>query len=290
MADASVALKQKSRRRSFNVIRNNGEQKEKKAVHPARWFLKSGIATWVIFILIWQFISGFYPSTFFPNPVQTVKGGWEVIANGQLLRYIGISSYRVFTGWAIGLVLAVPLGILVGRIEILRDLVEPFVNFFRFVPAISFLTLFLMWFGVGERSKIILIVYATWFTVFVNTLAGMENIDTTKIHAARSLGASEWQILYSVILPSTVPYIFTGARLGLGSAFTSIVTAEMLAAKSGIGYMIYTSRLYFRIDWIFIGIITLGLMGFLSDKLMRIFGAKVLGRFGVSQTSQADLQ
>lgn len=290
MADAGVTLSKSSKRQRFNVIHNNGETKEKKTIHPFRWILKSGIATWVIFLLIWQFVSGFYPSTFFPNPVQTIKGGWEVIANGKLLEYVGISSYRVFTGWAIGFLLAVPLGILVGRIEILRDLVEPFVNFFRFVPAISFLTLFLMWFGVGERSKIILIVYATWFTVFVNTLAGMENIDTTKIHAARSLGASEWQILYSVILPSTVPYIFTGARLGLGGAFTSIVTAEMLAAKSGIGYMIYTSRLYFRIDWIFIGIITLGLMGFLSDKILRIIGEKALKRFGVGQTTQADLQ
>ncbi|MCD7813499.1 MAG: ABC transporter permease subunit, partial [Lachnospiraceae bacterium] len=105
----------------------------------------------------------------------------------------------------------------------------------------------------------------------------------TKLQAARTLGASEWQILYSIVLPSAVPYIFTGARLGLGSAFTSIVTAEMLAAKSGLGYMIYTARLYFRIDWIFVGIITLGLLGYLSDRVMRLIGNTVLKKYGIAE-------
>ena len=142
-----------------------------------------------------------------------------------------------------------------------------------------------MWFGVGEEPKIILIAYSTWFIVLINTMSGMEHISATKIDAARSLGAGEGQILYSIILPSEIPYIFTGARLGLGSAFTSIVTAEMLAAKSGVGYMIYTSRLYFRIDWIFIGIVTLGLMGYLSDRLIRALGVRFLKRFGVTSTN-----
>ncbi|MBQ7562516.1 MAG: ABC transporter permease [Lachnospiraceae bacterium] len=245
----------------------------------------SGVVTWIIFLLIWEFTSSFYPDTFFPGPLQTLVGGFEVIQKGTLFEYIKISSYRVFVGWFIGFLLAVPVGILIGRIRLLRGLVEPFVNFFRFVPAISFLTLFLMWFGVGEESKIILIAYSTWFIVLINTMSGMEHISATKIDAARSLGAGEGQILYSIILPSEIPYIFTGARLGLGSAFTSIVTAEMLAAKSGVGYMIYTSRLYFRIDWIFIGIVTLGLMGYLSDRLIRALGVRFLKRFGVTSTN-----
>ncbi|MDO4322953.1 MAG: ABC transporter permease [Lachnospiraceae bacterium] len=248
-----------------------------------RYLVKSGIVTWLLVILIWFYASHFYLENFFPDPVKTVTGGWEIIANGKLWEYILISSYRVFSGWFLGFILAVPLGILIGRINFLRELVEPFVNFFRFVPAIAFLTLFLMWFGVGERSKIILIMYSTWFTVLINTLTGVMSINPTKIYAARTLGASEWQIIYSIVLPSVTPYIFTGARLGLGNAFTSIVTAEMLAAKSGIGYMIYTSRLYFRIDWIFVGIITLGLMGYFSDKIMRVIGATLLKRYGVKE-------
>jgi NitT/TauT family transport system permease protein len=237
--------------------------------------------TWVLVLLAWEYASGFYPDSFFPDPVQTITGGWEIITNGKLLEYVLISSYRVYTGWILGFLLAIPFGILIGRVTILRDLIEPFVNFFRFIPAIAFLTLFLMWFGVGEESKIILIMYSTWFIVLINTLAGVQAIDPAKIQAARTLGANEFQIIYSIVLPSAVPHIFTGARLGLGTAFTSIVTAEMLAAKSGIGYMIYTSRLYFRIDWIFVGIVTLGLMGYLSDKLMRLLGATVLKKYGI---------
>ncbi|MCD7834795.1 MAG: ABC transporter permease [Lachnospiraceae bacterium] len=248
-----------------------------------RSLIQTGIVTWILFLLIWTFASSFYIENFFPNPWQTVIGGWEVIANGKLFEYVCISSWRVFVGWILGFLLAVPLGILIGRVRILREIVEPFVNFFRFVPAIAFLTLFLMWFGVGETSKIILIAYSTWFIVLVNTLSGVQSIDETKLQAARTLGTSEWQILYSIVLPSAVPYIFTGARLGLGSAFTSIVTAEMLAAKSGLGYMIYTARLYFRIDWIFVGIITLGLLGYLSDRVMRLIGNTVLKKYGIAE-------
>lgn len=158
------------------------------------------------------------------------------------------------------------------------------IDFLRFIPAIGFLTLFLMWFGAGEQSKVVLIFYATVFVILINTIVGVLSIDKNRLQAARSLGASEFQIIYSVLIPSALPYIFTGIRLGLGGAFTSIVAAEMLAAKEGIGFLIYTSRLYFRTDWIFVGLLTLGLMGYVSDRLIRAFGKTVLGRYGINDT------
>jgi NitT/TauT family transport system permease protein len=243
--------------------------------------VSSGIATWILFVVIWYIVSLFQDDLFFPSPVATLKGTWEIIENGKLFLFALISLRRVFIGWSIGTLIAIPLGLLIGRIQILRKLIEPFINFFRFVPGLALLTLFLMWFGVGELSKVVLIVYGTVFTVVVNTIAGVIAVDQDRINSARTLGVSEWKIIYSVIWPSVIPYVFTGARLGLGGAFSSIIAAEMLAAKEGIGYLIYTSRMYFHTDWIFAGIIVLGLMGYISDKLLRMLGNKLLKKYGV---------
>jgi NitT/TauT family transport system permease protein len=163
-----------------------------------------------------------------------------------------------------------------------RRIFEPFINFFRFIPAIGFLTLFLMWLGVGEESKIAIIVYATMFPIIINTIAGVSGISPVMMQVARSQGATPFQLFFTVTIPASVPYIFTGVRLGLSGAIISIVAAEMLAAQKGIGYLIYTSRLYFRTDWIFVGILTLGLTGYCSDRLLRYFGATLLKRYGVA--------
>ncbi len=246
-----------------------------------KFFVKSGIAAWVILLIIWQTASGFTLPEFLPGPVQTLQGLKEVIESGVLLEDIAISMQRVVIGWVKGLLIAIPTGLLVGRFQVVKWLVEPFVNFFRFVPAIGFLSLFLMWFGVGEESKLVLITYATVFPVVINTVAGVAGIDPVKYQAAESLGATKVQSFFTVTVPAAVPGIFTGIRLGLSSAIISIVSAEMLAANSGIGYLIYTSRLYYRTDWIFVGIVTLGLLGFLADKLLRKIGSTMFKHYGI---------
>jgi NitT/TauT family transport system permease protein len=243
---------------------------------------KRGFITWGLLLLIWQFASMVNPSEFLPGPLQTLRGGKEIVASGVLFQYIGISFFRIFSGWFFGIICAVPIGLLIGQFNTVRRIFEPFINFFRFIPAIGFLTLFLMWFGVGEESKIAIIIYATTFPIIINTIAGVTGINNTTIQVALSQGASPIQIFFTVTIPASVPYIFTGVRLGLSGAIISIVAAEMLAAQKGIGYLIYTSRLYFRTDWIFVGILTLGLTGYFSDRLLRLFGKTVLKRFGVT--------
>jgi len=126
-----------------------------------------------------------------------------------------------------------------------------------------------------------LIFYATIFPVLINTIAGVHRVDQTLIEASQSLGASRIETFFHVLVPSAVPGIFTGVRLGLSGAIICIVAAEMLSASDGLGYLIYTSRVYYRTDWIFVGIFTLGLIGFVLDRLMLLFGKKVLGRFGL---------
>lgn len=245
--------------------------------------LKSGVVTWLCLLAIWQFASGYNSPDFLPSPKVTFQGFLEIAKKGVLWDDIRISMQRVGIGWLRGLAIAIPTGLLIGRFRIIRWLVEPFINFFRFIPAIGFLTLFLMWFGVGEESKLVLIMYATIFPVIINTIAGVSAIDPVKYQAAQSLGANSLQAFFTVTIPGAVPGIFTGIRLGLSGAIISIVGAEMLAASEGIGYLIYTSRLYYRTDWIFVGIVILGLIGFAADKTLRFAAKKLLRFYGVAE-------
>lgn len=243
--------------------------------------IKSGIIAWILLIVVWYIGSLFYTDDFLPGPLATVKGAASLVADGTLGKDIGVSLLRVLKGWLLGIAFAIPVGLIIGNFKIAGHIFEPLVNFFRFVPAIGFITLFLLWFGVGEASKVALIFYAVIFPVLVNTITGVRSVDPALVEASESMGAGKGRIFFTVILPSAIPNIFTGVRLGLSGAITCIVAAEMLAASEGIGYLIYTSRLYYRTDWIFTGIFTLGIIGFLADKLLRFLGKKFLYRFGV---------
>ena len=245
--------------------------------------IKSGIVTWILLLGIWWLASSFTSPDFLPNPYVSFKGFIDLAESGKLWKHVSISLYRVACGWGRALLIGIPLGLLIGRFKIVNWLVEPFINFFRFVPAIGFLTLFLMWFGIGEESKRVLITYASLFPIIINTVAGVNSIDPKKYQAAESLGANRFQSFFTVTVPGSVPSILTGVRLGLSGAILSIVGAEMLAASEGLGYLIYTSRLYFKTDWIFVGIFILGLLGFMADRLLRFGASRVLKRYGVAE-------
>lgn len=239
------------------------------------------LSAWAVLIAVWQIGSLFYSDDFLPGPVSTFSETGNLIESGVLLQDILISMFRVLKGWILGIVFAVPVGVGIGCSKKISFILDPLLNFFRFVPAIGFVTLFLLWFGVGEKSKVALIFYAVIFPVMVNTIVGVRSVDKSFIEAAQSLGGSKAVVLFKVIIPSAIPNIFTGIRLGLSAAIICIVAAEMLSASEGLGYLIYTARLYYKTDWIFIGIVVLGLIGFLADKLLQLIGKKFLGKYGV---------
>lgn len=232
------------------------------------------------FVLLWQWASTAFIDPFFlPAPAVVARGAAELLHRGTLLPAVGSSLARVFTGWLIGSSVAIPIGFLIGGSRIAKSIVDPFLHFFRFIPAIALITLFIVWFGVGELSRVMLIIYATGFIVMINTATGVGAVEQEKVYAARTLGARSWQVFLHVTVPATVPYIYLGMRLAMASSFLVIIATEMLAANSGLGYLIWTSRLYFRIDWMFAGIVLLGLLGFLTDRLWRFIGNYVFGRY-----------
>lgn len=230
-------------------------------------------------LLAWQLLASIFGPSLVASPSTTAAAAYNLTIDGTLPQAVGWSLYRIMVGWTLGVAAGVPLGLAMGRIRIVRELLDPFIEFFRFVPPIAFVTLAVVWFGTGETSKIVLIFYTSIFIVTINTMAGAMSVEESRLRAAVSLGACPRQVLTSVVLPSTVPYIVTGARLAMGNSFLTIVSAEIVAARFGLGALIWTSRNYGRIDWIFVGIATLGVLGFLIDRLLRLIVRKWLIRY-----------
>jgi NitT/TauT family transport system permease protein len=232
------------------------------------------------FLIFWQLASGtLIERDFLPAPTDVLAAGVDMTLDGTLAASIGASLQRIFTGWAIGSLVAVPIGLVAGATRVGRAILDPFIHFFRFVPAIALISLFIIWFGVGEMSKIALIGYATAFTVTVNTAVGAASIQPDKLSAARCLGATPWRVFRDVTVPASIPAMFTGMRLAMAQSFLVIVAVEALAANAGLGFIIWNSRLYFRTDWAMVGIVCLGLIGYFSDRLWKTFGRTLISRF-----------
>jgi NitT/TauT family transport system permease protein len=233
------------------------------------------------FVAAWWLLSLSTLPVFLPSPLLTLESAIELTRSLELPKAIGISLFRILSGWLLGALVGVPLGLLMGRIPLVRQAATPYVEFFRFIPPIAFVTLFLIWFGTGEQSKILLIFYTSVFIIVVNTMSGVMNVKPGSIRAALCLGATNRQILWRVILPETVPYVVTGMRLAMGNSFMTIVAAEMLAADSGIGFIMWTSRGFMLTDQIFVALIALGLMGFAADWFFRLAASQLLRRYRV---------
>ena len=243
--------------------------------------LRCGVISWLLILALWAFGASRYDEYFLPSPLETWAALRTLAKSGVLWADIAASVGRSARGWLLALVTAVPLGLVIGHFRLVKYLVEPILTFFRFVPAIALTTLFLMWFGVGDSSKIALILYASFFPMLVNTIAGVAGTDRSLIEAAGCMGAGRVRVFCTVIAPSAVPYIFTGMRLGLSSAILCVIAAEMLVGNDGLGYLINSSKLYYKTAWSFAGILTLALIGFAADKLLLFLGRKGLRRFGV---------
>lgn len=237
-------------------------------------------------VVVWWFAAHFQlvNTLLLPGPGEIVAGAVGLTLSGLLPSYIAVSMGRVLIGFCIAFAIALPLGTLIGMSSAVRAAVNPLVELLRPIPPIAMIPLAMLWLGIDEASKYSIIAYGAFFPVVLNTVAGYAAVDPIHIRAARTLGASRWQIFRYVILMSAFPNIIIGARLGMGMAFIVLVASELIAASSGLGFLIMDARSQFRTDWLFVGMITMGLLGFLLNHGLVAIQRRVLRwQVGVEQ-------
>jgi NitT/TauT family transport system permease protein len=231
-------------------------------------------------LIAWEVGSRLFGIPILLPPVETTfRTMWLSILDGVLVRDVTWSAIRVLAGFLVGSVIGAFVGLAMGSSVWVRDVVNPYVHFFRFIPSIAWLSIVLILLGIGETAKISLIVYTTTTVVLINTLAGMLSVPLNQLRAALAFGASRRQVFTSVMLPGTVRYILSGMRMALGNSFMTVVSAEMLAADEGLGHLILSARIWMLMENAFIGILCLGLLGMAADRLLVFVSGKYAGRF-----------
>lgn len=238
------------------------------------------VAGFALLFLIWHLASVFLVrSVLFPSPFPVFERTIVLVEDGLLQEAIIASMRRILQGFLLGSALGIPIGLALGSFRPVRLLLEPWTEFFRFIPAVAMITVAVIWFGIGEESKIFLIAYTTVFVVIIATAAGVGAVGKDKIRAAQCLGANKFQLFALVALPATVPYILTGMRLAMANAFVTIVAAELVASNDGLGKMLWDARLFMQVEDIFVALISLGLLGFATDRTFRLLIRAFAGRF-----------
>lgn len=244
----------------------------------------AGITAGVILaiLVLWWIVTAAHlvKPLFVPTPAATWDAFVNTLTNGyqghSLLVHLLISLRRVAIAFVLAVLLAVPLGMLVGVNRKLEAALDPLVNFYRVLPPLAYYTILVIWLGIGETSKVSLLFLAGFPPVFIAVIDGIRGVPSDRLDAARSLGASNRQVLRAVILPSLLPSIFTGMRVALGFTYTTVVAAEMVAANSGIGWMVLDASRYLKSDVIFMGIIVMGITGVLLDAAVKYSARRIV--------------
>jgi len=237
-------------------------------------------ASLVIAFATWQFLSTFVFNPFLiPPPLEVIRTAIPMVLSGEILADVSISMVRVLVGFVTGSLVGVVTGVLLGRIRLLHDLFDPIIELLRYLSPTAMIPIAVIWFGIGELSKYFLIFWGTFFIVVINTVAGVWRTPVARQRAAECLGASRLQIFVLVVIPSAVPYIVTGMRVAMASSFMSIIPAEILAADSGIGYLLQKSSMLLQTNRIFVALLTICILGFVVDRIFRLLVDRVLARF-----------
>lgn len=231
--------------------------------------------TAVVLIALWFLITsmGWVKPIFLPSPFAVygkfIEAWTEGVANSTLLQHTGASLGRVMGAFALALVTAVPVGIMMGVNRIARGLFDPVIEFYRPLPPLAYLPLVIIWFGIGEFPKVFLIYLAIFAPMAIAARSGVKSVSIEQIHAAYAMGASSRQIISHVILKAALPEIFTGMRIGIGVGWTTLVAAEMVAASRGLGFMVLNAAQYLASDTVIMGIIVIGFFALAFDLLLR---------------------
>jgi len=232
--------------------------------------LLASLAVLGVLIVLWWALVAVTRSAIFPTPWQVVQGSGELIRDGTLWAHIGASLFRVAAGFFLAVVVAIPLGLWMGWMKGAYTALNPLIQMLRPISPIAWIPIAILWFGVGDASPIYLIFISSVFPMVVQTTAGVHTIERRYLRAAANFGVSRYTLFRRVVIPAVLPQIIVGMRIGLGVAWLVVVAAEMIALRSGLGYLIIDSRnAGNRYDLVIAGMVIIGLIGLLLDSAMR---------------------
>ncbi|WP_371441668.1 ABC transporter permease, partial [Dietzia sp. HMSC21D01] len=235
----------------------------------------------ILLIVVWQIAgaTGILPERILPAPQLIAESAIELLRSGELVDALAVSSVRVAQGFALGAVAGLVLGVIVGTSRYADAILDPPLQMLRALPHLGLIPLFILWFGIGEAPKVLLIALGVVFPIYLNTASGLRQIDPKLRDMATVFGFSRRQRLTEVILPSIAPQVLVGVRQSLAIAWLTLIVAEQLNATTGLGYLIMNARDYFRIDVIIVGLVVYALLGILTDALVRVAEARALRHY-----------
>lgn len=231
------------------------------------------------FIALWQALASFGIINPFllPAPTRLIGAAWDLALDGSLLRHVLASLERVFVGFVLAALCGIVLGIITGWSRALSDFLRPVIEALRPIPPIAWTPIAILWFGVGNAPSYFLVFIGAVFPIFVNTFAAVRGIDRTQINAALCLGAGPSLLVRDILIPASLPLIFPGLRIGLGIGWMCVVTAELIAAQSGLGYMIQQNRVLLQTQNVVAGMVTIGIIGFAMSAAMGTIERRLIG-------------
>ncbi len=234
------------------------------------WLL--GTISMSLFLIFWELVVafGWVNPLFTSSPSRIVSAASDMFADGSIYEHIAVSAHEFAVGYGLAIVIGVPLGILMGWYSRVNAVLEPFVSALYATPRIALLPLILIWLGIGIASKIAIVFLGAVFPILVNTITGVRTVEADFIKVARSFGCSDRQLFLTVALPSSVPFLLAGLRLGLGHALVGIVVGEMYGATKGLGFLIATAGARFQTDQVMVGIILIASAGVAMTELLRL--------------------
>jgi ABC-type nitrate/sulfonate/bicarbonate transport system permease component len=243
--------------------------------NPEKWIWSiAGIA---VFLGVWAIASSrIGNAVLLPDPSAVVSGFFSLLNDGTLWSDVRASMKRVLGGFAIASLIAVPLALAMAFSRRLGLLLNPVVIFLRPIPPIAWIPIAILWFGIGDPPSYFITAVAAFFPIFINSYAGGHAVQPEHLHAARSLGAGPRALFLRIYLPSAMPMIATGLRIGLGQSWMAVVTAELIAAHSGLGYMIQANRLALETGLVLVGMCVIGILGAVMSVLLEVLERKVL--------------
>ncbi|WP_313273124.1 aliphatic sulfonate ABC transporter permease SsuC [Stenotrophomonas sp.] len=225
----------------------------------------------LVLLLAWQTAasSGWLSARMLPAPFAVVAAAWSLASSGELWMHVRVSALRALIGLAIGGTTGLALGLLTGSLGLAERLLDTSVQMLRTIPALALVPLVILWVGVGETAKLLLIAISVFFPIYLNTFHGLRNVDPQLIEMGRSYGLSPWQLYRDVILPGALPSILIGLRFALGLMWVVLIVAETISSQAGIGYLTMNAREFLQTDIVLLGIVLYALLGKLADGLAR---------------------